>query len=161
MKMQTLDEPVYEVDQNSEWYQKERKRRDDIDNFFKEVKEKYGFEQGFSFYHSGYFGISGGTKDYEVFKDELLRNPDKNFYPFKKRSKYYKDIQKMIEQIEEISPFKSHDVFGLNNVSASQWIGDRWFFGVKQEKQVKGKEVSPIDFKEYLKIVMEHIEDDE
>jgi hypothetical protein len=157
--MQTLDAPIYEVNKDSEWYIKQKKRRDDIDEFFKKVKEKYGLMDGFSFYHSEYFGIRAGTKDYETYKGELLKNPDsKGFYPFKKRSKYFKEIKELIEQIEEISPFKSHDIFGTNNTSASHWVGDRWFFGIKHEKYVKGDEVTPIDYKDYLKIVMDNLD---
>lgn len=159
--MQTLDAPVYEVKQDSDWYKKALKRRSDIDKFFEIVKEKYGFGSGFSFYHSEYFGIHSGTKDYETYKDELLKTPDSNnksFYPFKKRSKYFNEIKNLIAQIEEVSPFKAHDVLGLNNVKASQWIGDRWFYQVKNEQHVKGDEVTPIDYKDYLKVVMNTLE---
>lgn len=64
----------------------------------------------------------------------------------------------MIEQIEEVSPFMSHDELGLNNMTGRQWIDDRWFFGVKSEQLVKGDSVVAIDYKEYLKIVMEHLD---
>lgn len=155
--MQTLAAPVYEVNQDSEWYKKMQKRNKDINKFFKDINEEFGFEDnGFSFYHSEYFGVSAHSKDYEKFKDELLKNPESNgMHPFRKRSKYYQIFKKKIEQIEDISPFKSHDVFGTNNISASQWVKDRWFFGVKNEEYVKGDEVSPIVFKEYLKVLME------
>jgi hypothetical protein len=160
--MQTLDAPVYEVNQDSEWYQKMLKRNNDIMEFFKEIKEQYGLGEGFSFYHSEYFGIRSGTKDYDRYKGELLKNPDKNgFYPFKKRSKYFQPIKALIEKVEQVSPFTSHDVFGLNNITASQWVGDRWFFGVKKEKLVKGTEVTPIDFKEYLKLVIDTLNEKE
>lgn len=156
--MQTLDAPIYEVNQDSDWYKRESKRKQDTKEFFEKIKEKFGLSDGFGFYHSEYFGIHGGTKDYEVFKDELLKNPDKDFYPFKKRSKYFKEIKEMIEQIEDRNPFKSHDVLGLNNISASQWVGDKWFFQVKNEQLVKGNEVTPIDYKDYLKFVMENLD---
>jgi hypothetical protein len=156
--LNTLAAPVYEVKKSSLWYQAETKRRNDINNFFETIKEKYGIEKGFSFYHSEYFGVQKGTEAYDYFKSEIVKNPDKNgFYAIKKRSKYYKEIKELIEQIEEVSPFKPHDVFGLNNVSGRHWVGGRWFFGVKHDQYVKGEEVESIEYKEYLKVVMEAI----
>lgn len=64
----------------------------------------------------------------------------------------------MIEQIEEVYPFRSHDELGLNNMTGRQWIGDRWFFGVKTEQLVNGDSVVATDYKDYLKIVMEHLD---
>jgi hypothetical protein len=156
--LQTLDAPIYEVNKDSEWYKKEKKRREDITEFFKKVKSEYGLGEGFSFYHSKYFGVRAGSKEYEIYKEEVSKNPKDGFYPFKKRSKHFKVIKELIEQIEEVSPFKSHDEFGLNNTSASQWIGDRWFFGVKREQDVKGDEVTLINFKDYLAVVMSHLD---
>lgn len=160
--METLGSPVYEVKQDSEWYIKEMKRRNDVNKFFDKFEEKYGIRKGFSYYHSEYFGVYGGTEAYELFKDDVVKNPTKDdWYAFKKRSKYFKEIKELLEKIEKVSPFHSHDVLGLNNVVASQWIGDRWFFQIKNEKFVKDtehKEVAPIDYKEYLKFVMDCIE---
>jgi hypothetical protein len=158
--VETLDAPVYEINQDSDWYKRKMKQKEDTKNFFQVVKEKYGLVDGFGFYHSDYFGIHGNTKDYELFKGELLKNPDNgDFYPFKKRSKYYNEIKKLIEKVEVISPFTSHDVFGLNNVTASQWLGDRWFYGVKNAELIKRSEIiTPIDYKDYLKVVMDSLE---
>lgn len=157
--MQTLDTPIYEVNQDSEWYRKMRKKREDQEEFFKKVKSEYDLGEGFGFYHSEYFGVHYGTKEYDTYKDEVVKNGDKGFHSFKKRSKLYNPIKKLIEQIEQVSPFKSHDTFGLNNIAASQWIGDRWFYGVKDEKHIKDtSEISPIDYKDYLKIVMDALE---
>lgn len=156
--MQTLDAPIYEVNKESNWYKSALKRKEDINNFFDKFEEKYGIKKGFSFYHSEYFGVYEGTEAHELFKDEVLKNQKDGFYPFKKRSKYFNEIKSLIEQIEDVSPFKSHDVLGLNNISGSQWIGDRWFFGIKHEQYVKGDEVTPIDYKKYLKIVMDTLE---
>lgn len=156
--MQTLDAPVYEVKQDSEWYKSEVRRKNGINNFFNTFKEKYGIDKGFGFYHSEFFGVHAGTEAYEYFKDEVLKNPDSNgFYPFKKRSKFYKEINELLEQIEDKNPFKSHDVLGMNNTTASQWLGDRWFYGVKNGQFVTGDEVTPIEFKDYLEVVMNHI----
>ncbi|HFJ9376719.1 hypothetical protein BACERE00183_04611 [Bacillus cereus] len=157
--METLDAPIYEVSKESDWYKSAIKRKYDINHFFKSFKEKYGTNKGFVFYHSDFFGVRMGTEAYELFKDEILKNPkEKDFYPFKKRSKYYKEIKALIEQIEDICPFKAHDVFGTNNFSGSQWVEDRWFFGVNNEEYVKSTEVIPVDFKEYLKAVMETLD---
>ncbi|TWL25276.1 hypothetical protein CHCC16736_4159 [Bacillus licheniformis] len=43
-------------------------------------------------------------------------------------------------------------------MTGRQWIDDRWFFGVKSEELVKGGSVVAIDYKDYLKIVMEHLD---
>jgi len=157
--MQTLDAPIYEVKQSSGWYKSKIKHRSDINDFFDAFEKKFGFKEGFSFYHFEYFGVYGGTEVYEFFKNELVKNADKdNWYAFKKRSKYFKEIKELIEQIEKVNPFKLHDVLGLDNVSASQWLDDRWFFGVKNEKHVKGDEVVPIDYKDYLSLVMSSLD---
>jgi hypothetical protein len=158
-EMETLDAPVYEVKKDSEWYLKEKKRRNDISDFFKKTKDKYNLGEGFSFYHSEYFGVQTGTKEHELYKDEVSKNPNKNgFHAFKKRSKYFKEIKELLEQVEEISPFKSYDVFGLNNLTASQWIGDRWFFGVKHELHVKGEEAVPVVYKDYLNLIISKLD---
>lgn len=159
--MQTLDAPIFEVNRDSEWYKSAKKRNEDIDTFFAAFKEKYGDNDGFGFYHSEYFGVHAGTKCYELFKDQVLKNPTADgFYPFRKRSKYYKEIKELLDQIEDRSAFKSHDVFGMNNTTASQWIDERWFFSVKDEESVKDEnnEVAPVSYKEYLKVVMARIE---
>lgn len=157
--MQTLDAPVYEVKKESEWYKSFKKRREEVNEFFKKVEAEYGLSDGFSFYHSAYFGVEAGSKEYELYKDEVSKNPNKDgVHPFKKRSKHFKILKELLEQIEEISPFKSHDVLGLNNISGSQWIGDRWFFGVKHEQYVKGDEVTPIKYKDYLKVAMDALD---
>lgn len=156
--METLDAPIYEIKQESNWYKTEKKRREDINKFFDEFKATYGIKNGFSFYHSEYFGVRAGTEAYDFFKDEVVKNPTKaGFYAFKKRSKYFTDIRSMLEKIEEANPFKGHDVFGRNNITASQWVGDRWFFGVRDEKRVEGEEAVAIDFKDYLKIILEKL----
>jgi hypothetical protein len=154
--MQTLDAPIFEVKQDSDWYKRKRKQQEDIEVFFKTIKEKYGLVDGFGYYHSDFFGIHYGTEDYKNFKNELLKNPHEgDFHPFKKRSKYYKEIKGLLNNIEDISPFKPHDTFGLNNLNSSQWIGDRWFYSVKNAERIKRHdEITPVDYKDYLKIVM-------
>ncbi|APH36031.1 hypothetical protein BHE96_10775 [Bacillus subtilis] len=156
--MQTLNAPIYEVKQESNWYKAEKKRKEGINTFFDKFEEKYGVEEGFAFYHSEYFGVYEGTEAYELFKNDIVKNPKDGFYAFKKRSKHFNEIKSMIEQIEKVSPFRSHDELGFNNMTGRQWIDDRWFFGVKSEQLVKGDNVVAIDYKDYLKIVMEHLD---
>lgn len=160
--MQPIDAPVYEVKQDSEWYQTRIKRKSQTKEFFNKVNSKYFKDSGFVFYHSEYFGVQGDSADYETYKEELLKNPNKDgVYIFKKRSHYYKILNELLEKIEKESPFKVHDVFGLNNVSYSQWIKRRWFFSVKNEnliKDVKHKEIAPVNYKEYLQLVMDSLE---
>ncbi|CDQ22608.1 hypothetical protein [Halobacillus karajensis] len=159
--MQTLDAPVYEVKQDSEWYKKTMARRKRQEKFFKEINEKYFKDNGFSYYHSEWFGVQGDSEDYEVYKNELRKNPDKNgVHIFKKNSKYFKAFKEMLDEVEgDFSPFASHDRLGLNNMSGSQWIGDRWFFGVKRESEVKSDEVEKIDFKDYLAVVAKSLDE--
>lgn len=157
--MQTLDAPVYEVKQDSQWYKDQMQRRTDIDNFFKDFGERYGCSDGFSFYHSEHFGVQADTPAYDFFKTEIVKNPDKNgFYAIKKRSKYFKEIKSQISKIKEVYPFKPHDVFGSNNIRASQWLDGRWFYQVKNPEYVQGDEAVPMDYKEYLSLVMSVIE---
>lgn len=156
--MQTLDAPVYEVKQDSEWYIDMVKRDLQIKEFFKKINSEYFRDNGFSFYHSEWFGVQDDSLDYETYKDEVAKKPNKDgVHIFKKRSKYFPIFKELLEHIEDRNSFKSHDVLGLNNISGSQWVGDRWFFGAKHEKFVKGDEVLPIDYKDYLKIVMDSI----
>jgi hypothetical protein len=159
-KVQTLNAPIFEVKQDSEWYKQKVKQQEDTKVFFKTIKERYGISDGFGFYHSEFFGIHYGTEDYKKFKDELRKNPHEgDFYIFKKRSKYYKEIKELLEKVEDISLFKSHDTFGTNNVSASQWVGEKWFFGVKKADYIKKHdEITPIDYKDYLKTVMNSLD---
>jgi hypothetical protein len=156
--MQTLDAPVYEVKQDSEWYKNRVKRDLQIKEFFKKINAEYFKDNGFSFYHSEWFGVQGDSADYETYKDEVMKNPNKDgVHIIKKRSKYFAIFKELLEQIDDSSPFKSHDVLGFNNISGSQWVGNRWFFGVKHEEFVKGEEVTLIDYKEYLKVVMDSL----
>lgn len=159
---QTLDAPVYEVKQDSEWYIETKARNERETEFFKEINSTYFNDRGFAYYHSEHFGVNGRSEDYEKYKDELLKNPDKNgVYIFKKKSKFVPIFKEMIAKVGDKNPFKSHDVFGTNNLKASQWIGNRWFFSVKREEYIKDPsgEVQPIDYKEYLALLMSSLED--
>jgi len=159
--MQTLDAPVFEVNQDSEWYKSQARRRSDIKDFFAKFKDIYGVSEGFLFYHSEYFGVREGSKAYEIFKEELVKNPtEKGFYPFKKRSNSYKEIHLLLEQIEDNNPFKSHDVLGINNITGSHWVLDRWFYGVRDIELIAGKEVAAVDYQEYLNVVIDSLSSD-
>lgn len=155
--VEALGSPVYEVKQDSQWYKDEKQRRKDTKLFFKRIQARFGMNDGFAFYHSNYFGIHAGTDDFEKFKGELLKNPSEkdDFHPFRKRSKYYKELQEMLSEIKEVYPFKPHDELGLNNVKSSHWIKDRWFYQVRNKAHVKSEgDVMPVDYNEYLKLVM-------
>jgi len=160
--METLNSPVYEVRQDSEWYKNHMERKRLIKDFFRNVNSTYFKDSGFSFYHSTCFGIQGYSADYETYKSELLKNPNKDgVHLFKKKSKYFNIFREMLEPIGDPNPFKIHDVFGLNNAKASQTLKGRWFFEVGNENLIKDKEhkeITPIDYKEYLTFVMENLD---
>lgn len=159
--MNTLDAPVFEVKKDSDWYKETKQYNERRKNFFEEMNKTYMKDSGFVYWHSEYFGILGSSADYETYKDELKKNPvEDRIYIFKKRSKHYPIFKEMIKQIGDRDPFKSHDVLGMNNMTGNQWIGDRWFYGVKNEECVTGEEVEPIDYKEYLKVVVEALADE-
>ncbi|AUJ23147.1 hypothetical protein [Virgibacillus dokdonensis] len=164
--MQTLDAPVFEVRQDSDWYKEEIERREKTKEFFNKIQNGYIQDNGFAFYHESHFGIYADSKDYEIYKSELTKHPDKNgIYTFKKRSTHYKLFKEMLDDIPRISPFKPHDVFGLNNMNQSQWVGDRWFYSVKDENKIPqesiGIKIEPISYKKYLEIIVGIIEDNE
>ena len=161
--MQTLDSPVYEVKQNSDWYQKEFNRRENQKKFFETIKNDFITDNGFAFYNAYAFGIYETSNDYETYKDELVKNPDKNgIHLFKKRSKHYKIFSEMLKSSEKDDWFKPHDVLGSNNIKASQWIGNRWFFSVRNKDRVPKEsindEIESVDFKEYLKVISENLD---
>jgi len=157
--MQTLDEYVYEFKQDSKWYQGKVKEREGIKDFFNKINNEYFEDNGFSFYHEEHFGVQGYSEDYEKFKNEVKKNPDKNgVHIFKKRSKYYSIFKDMLKEINIISPFMAHDVLGSNNMRASQWLGDRWFWEVKNPDAIKSDQVEPVVYKEYLEVVKDSID---
>jgi hypothetical protein len=157
----TLNAPVFEVKQDSEWYKYTKARLQREKEFFAELNKTFFEDNGFSYYHGEHFGVSGDSKDYEKYKDEVLKNPDRNgVHIFRKRSKYTAIFIEMMKGIDDKNPFKPHDVFGRNNLRASQWLGDRWFFGAKVADKVVGEEVEEIDYKEYLKLVMDSMDTD-
>lgn len=158
--MNTLDAPIFEVSQDSQWYKDEVKLRKNQKDFFKTINKEYFSDNGFIYYHSEHFGIDGNSADYNTYKEELKKNKDKNgVYIFKKKSKYYPIFKEMISNIGEKDPFKAHDVFGSNNMNYSQWVGNRWFYGVHSPELVKSNEVIPVEYKDYLQVVMDNIQE--
>lgn len=159
--MKTLDSPVYEVDQNSEWFKANIQEKERLKQIFKEFEEKYGTSHGFGIYHEEYFGVKHGTPAFEIFKDDLKKNADNEhgFHSFKIRTQSYKDIKEMVKGFEKTSSFKSHDVFGFNNATRSHWVKDRWFYQVNDPELVTSDEVKSINYKDYLDLVMETIEE--
>lgn len=155
-----LSAPVYEVRQDSEWYQQKFKRRQLLADFFKEINNTYFKDNGFSFYSSTRFGVHKDSRDFEMYKNELKKQPTEHgVHLFKENTVHYKVFKELLQQIGDDDPFKSHNVFGINNISKQQWVGDRWFFGVKDESQIEGNEAQAIDYKKYLTILMENMED--
>lgn len=181
--MQTLSEPLFELNPESESYKKFKAKKDAqprINEIFKSVANEFDYEiKEFAFYGSGGFGFYYGTNGYEKFKDELVKNADKNnVHKFKVSSKTFKQMSPKFVEIDNIlhtvSPFALHDIFGLNNLTASQWIGDRFFVEVKNadrtkellvsDRRKKNFEVEPvkeITYKEYLQLVMNELENEE
>lgn len=152
----TLNAPVYEVNPESEWYKSSLAKLQRQKEFFKKINSMYFDDNGFSYYNTKVFGIKGNSKDYEKYKEELLKNPDsRGIYLFKKRSKYYAIFNEMLMKVEDKNRFKSHEVFGINNITGRQWIGERWFFGVEKEEDVEGEEAVLVNYREYLEAVMD------
>ena len=178
--MQTLSEPLYEINQESEYYKKAKWKKDQnkrINEIIDELANELGFDgEEFRFYGSGGFGFEYNSNGYEKFKDQLTKNPDSNgIYTFKKSSKTYKIANPKLIEIDKIqqsvSPFALHDIFGWNNLKASQWIDDRLFIEVKnsevtvkkimsesRSKQYPIEPVKEIPYKEYLQLILNFVE---
>lgn len=174
--MQTLDMPLYELNQGSEYYKTIKEIKDShsfINSIIDEIDKEHGFEKGdFVYYGSSDFGFYINSKSFEKFKDELKKHPDRNgVYRFKRSSKIWKAIHPKMKPIAEIhnkkNPFALHDIFGWNNLKATQWVGDRYFVGVRSTENIESSlgtearkkmfEVEPvqhIDYKDYLGLIM-------
>jgi len=156
----TLNAPVYEVKPESAWYQAEKERRRLKEEFYKEIEGEFP-NNGFGYYNSSLFGVMKGSDDYEAWKHELTKNPDKNgLYRFKKTSKHYKRFSEKLSRFDTDNPFKSHDVFGYNNTKGRHWVDGRWFYSVKDPKYLNDQkdEVRPVEYAEYLKLITEVLE---
>lgn len=58
--MQTLDAPIYEVKQESDWYRSEKKRKEDINSFLINLKKSMESKRVFRFIT---LSISESTKE--------------------------------------------------------------------------------------------------
>ncbi|WP_143804728.1 hypothetical protein [Paraliobacillus ryukyuensis] len=173
--MQTLDSPVFELNKESDYYKKIKEVKDSqpiINEILDQVASKLEIDpKEFLYYNAGGFGFEKYTDSYMKYQDKLTKNPDRNgVHTFKRSTNEFKEISSMINEIDKIkktvNPFALHDIFGFNNLKASQWIGDRFFVGVKSEERTMGnveerknqsiEPVKDISYKEYLKLVMEH-----
>lgn len=172
--MQTLNEPMYEINQNSEHYKKAKWRKDQqgrINEIITSVALEYGFDaEALQIYSHACFGFKWHAPDVDKFKEHLTKNSDRNgIHTFKKTSKLFKEISPKLKELTDIdrsvNPFALHDIFGLNNLVASQWIGNRLFVSVKDqahtEKLLKSEgrstqypvePVKHISYKEYLQL---------
>lgn len=177
--MQTLNEPIFEVNQESDFYKKSKERKDKrprINEILNEIANTVGFDvEEFQYYGCYGFGFSYGSDGYEKFKDQLMKNADRNgVYKFKKTSAVFKEISKKLEEVDKINnivnPFEIHDIFGINNVTAAQWLGDRYFVEVKHKKtteifinkpdrsrQYKVEPIKEVSYKDYLQLVLDHV----
>jgi hypothetical protein len=181
--MEALSAPLFEVNPESSYYKKIKEIKDArprINKVLQEIGEELGFDsKEFAYYGSQGFGFYDNSVAYEKFEKELMKNPDKNgVYLFKKRTPSFKKISPKILELEKIhnsvSPFALHDIFGVNNLKAAQWVGERYFVEVKSEsitrdklssseriKQYAVEPVKEIEYKQYLLLVVEAIGKDE
>lgn len=177
--MKTLNSPLYELNQDSEYYKILKEVKDSqpkINEIIREIAELVGFEsKEFLYYGSRGFGFYRNSLAYEKFENQLTKNPDGNgVYKFKRTSPTYKIISPKVLEIERIknkvNPFALHDMLGYNNLVASQWVEDRFFVEVKSEdtterilnaderrKQYEIEPVKEVSYKEYLELVMSEL----
>lgn len=178
--MQTLSEPLFEVNPECDYYKRVKRKKDNepkVDQIFKDVANEFNYEyKDFAYYGCRGFGFYGGTESYKKFKDDLTKKADRNgIHTFKLTSKLFKEISPKFSEVDDMlktgSPFDLHDIFGWNNLSASQWIGDRLFVEVKKaertdellnsDKRRERFEVEPvmkINYKDYLKLIMKELD---
>lgn len=143
--MQTLQGPVYEIHQESDYYKVVKERKDSnvrVNEILNGIAKEFGFDVAeFFYYGSGGFGFERYSKGFEKFDIHLTKMADRNgIHTFKRNSIPYKKISKLLKEVDEIEGkvdrFALHDIFGFNNLSASQWVGDRYFVGAKSEEVV-------------------------
>ncbi len=175
----TLNSPMFELNQECKYYKTIKEVKDNwprINEILKEIAETHGFDsKEFAYYGSRGFGFLEYSDASEKFKSELVKNADRNdVIKVRKTSKLYKSISPKMLEIEnikrQVDPFGLHDIFGMNNLVASQWIDDRYFVEVKDENQTikeinsrkeKGglEPIMHIDYKDYLLLVTETLKE--
>lgn len=134
-----MNAPVYEVNPESEFYKSHAQKRANISKVNKLISDIENYlgitEETFVYYNAARFGFFGSSDGYEMYKDNLKKNPDRNgVYLFKKTTPEFKYVKEIMEQVDAlknvVDPFSAHDIFGMNNIKASQWVGDRMFVSV-------------------------------
>lgn len=175
--LKTLNEPLFEINQDSEFFKRSNERREKqtrVNEILDEVAIRIGCAvKEFNYYGSQSFGFMHDSEGYLKFRNELTKNSDRNgLYTFKKSSKTFKLVSPMMEEIDDIrnivSPFELHHVVGMNNAVATQWIAGRMFVGVKdievaryeitklgRMKEYPVEPLKPIEYHEYLKLFLE------
>lgn len=175
--MKTLNSPLFEVNQESDYYKKVKDRHDKnsrVNEILAEVAKTLEVNlDEFSYYSSSRFGFSKYTAAFDKYKEQLTKNADRNgIHTFKMKTPGLKLIGPMLKEIDEINssnnPFEIHDIFGWNNLTASHWIEDRLFIEVIDEEITKKLltsldrktryEVEPIkeiSYKEYMSLALE------
>lgn len=138
--MTAMNAPVYEVNPESEFYKSHAQKRANISKINKLLGDIENYleipEESFVYYNAGRFGFYSNSEGYKKYKDSLKKNSDSNgVYLFKKTTPEFKHVAVLMEQVDAlkniVSPFSAHDIFGMNNIKASQWVGDRMFVSVK------------------------------
>lgn len=177
--MKTLNAPLFELNPESKYYKTIKAIKDSnsrINEILGEIASEFDFElDEFSYYGSRGFGFKYDTESYEKFEAHLTKKPDSNgVHTFKKTTATYKLISPKLVEVDEIlskkDSFALHDIFGFNNLKASQWIKDRYFVEVKSEtvtqealnSSERGKrfEVEPVmeaSYKDYLLLITESL----
>lgn len=177
--MKTLNAPLFELNPESKYYKTIKIIKDShsrINEILREIASEFDFKlDEFSYYGSRGFGFKYDTEAYEKFENQLTKKPDRNgIHTFKKTTAIYKLISPKMVEVDKIlskrDPFGLHDIFGFNNLAASQWIKDRYFVEVKSEaitrealnSSDRGKrfEVEPVmeaSYKDYLLLITEEL----
>lgn len=175
--MKTLSSPLFEVNQESDYYKKVKDRHDKssrVNEILAEVAKTLEINlDEFSYYSSSRFGFSKYTAAFDKYQEQLTKNADRHgIHTFKMKTTGLKLVSPMLKEIDEINrsnnPFDIHAIFGLNNLAASHWIEERLFFEVKDEEVTKKLLTSPdrnkryeiepikeVSYKEYMLLALE------
>lgn len=174
---QTLDAPLFEINQESDFYKRSKERREKqtrINEILDDIAKLIGCDvKEFNYYGSRSFGFMYDSEGFHKYREELTKNSDRNgVYTFKKSSKTFKLVSPMMEEIDAIrnivSPFELMHIVGFNNAKASQWVDGRLFVGVK-DIEVSRREITklgrmaqypveplkPVEYRDYLALYLE------
>lgn len=160
--MNTLQEPIYEIHKETQVYKEReqfRKDKNTINKLLKRLANDLAVPvEEIHYYKSGRFGILGNTKWHKKYHSELMKNADRNdIYLFKKTSEIATRNKKLMDEITQfhgqITPFLLHDLIGSNNFDGVQWVRDRLFVGVRDEKDIPNASLAhltKVDYHDYL-----------